>query len=509
VPGIERYWRLIGTPRAAMGCLVVLLLLIVGTTYARYGFGFDDLNGLTRAQHVLDFLGSGGADRAHVGRFTVFNFYGTMPDLLALLLQKILPFLGLDARHLVGGLFGVVGIYYAYRLGDLLDGGWTGPLAALLLACNPMWFGYMFIDLKDVPFAAALLAGSYHALRVLGDPAPSWRCWVGVGAWTGLLATTKLLGLPMLGVTTAILLGFVLAERRQADPLLLARRAAWGAAAAILGVLVCCALFWPQLFLYGPGQLWAVIQTFLDFTPWQGTVLLDGAVYQWDQVPRTYLITYFLIAMPLAITALYLAAGPLAVWRGRLALLGPVAIPLFFFILQAALHSQVYNGFRHIIFAIPFWSIAAASAVTMLVKLGRRPVAGLAATGLLALFVATSAYGIATVFPYQYSSYNLLVGGLAGAQGNFYVDVWRTAHREALRRLAAAVPPDATTRVYSCGSPLNFADLPRLQPVDDLAQADYVVALRRGCPRAIFAGYRILAEVRRGDVVFASVLAPQ
>src|SRR5206468_5915954 len=207
-------WRFVATPRGAVTVLLALLLAMIGATFFRYGFTTDDVNGVVRARNLLRFLASGGTDSSNVGVFNSFNFYGVMPDFLALLLQRALPFLGFDARHLVSALFGAGGIYYAWRLGDALGGRWTGPVAALLLTFNPMWLGYMFVNIKDIPFATCLLAASYHGFRVLTDEArPSWRSWVGVGLWSGLLATTKLLGLPMLGGVTLALVAFALLER--------------------------------------------------------------------------------------------------------------------------------------------------------------------------------------------------------------------------------------------------------------------------------------------------------
>ncbi len=129
-----------------------------------------------------------------------------------------------------------------------------------------------------------------------------------------------------------------------------------------------------------------------------------------------------------------------------------------------------------------------------------------AGVGALAAFMAVSSFNMAALFPYQYSSYNLLVGGIEGAQGRFYVDVWRSAHREALGLLAASTEPGKSYTVFSCGSLMNFTDHPKFKPSQDPVQADYVIALPRGCPVSGFPGHRTIAEVKRGNVVFASIL---
>lgn len=499
---------LLVTPRAAIAYMVVLLVLIVFATFDLYGFSPDARNGLSRAIGVHSFLTSGGTETALVGDFIHFNFYGAMPDVLALFLQKSVPFLGFDSRHLVAALFGVVGIFYAYRLADYLAGGWAGPVAAALLALNPMWFGYMFINMKDIPFAAGLLALSYHGVRLLTEGVrPSWRSWLGVGIWSGLLATTKLLGLPMAGVTIFIVLIFIFLEKRQFDFRTFALRLVAAAGVAAVGIIVCSAIFWPQLFLYQPDQVLEVLRTFLNFTPWTGKVFIDGNFYPSDEVPRSYVVTYLVISMPLAITALYILAGPVAMWRGKVAVLGPVLVPVLFLIVQAALHSRVYNGYRHFIFLLPFFAIAAGIAFTMLAAVSQRFAFRAAALGFLAVFASTMIYNTVRLFPYQYSSYNLLVGGTSGAQGRFYIDVWKSAAREALQRIENVAAPGTSITIYSCASLVNFAGLSRVQLVKQVNQAAFVLAQPRHCSVDKFPGFEVFSEVKRGDVVFASILS--
>ena len=497
------------TPRWVMVVLMVALIALVFSTFRRYGFTSDDVHGFARASRILAFLSSGGADRAGVGKFVNANFYGAMPDLIALVLQKAFPVLSLDSRHLAAALFGVIGVFYVYRLGTLLGGRWTGPIAALLLTFNPMWLGYMFINIKDIPFATALLAASYHGLRVLGDERPPGRLsWVALAIWSGLLATIKLLGLPMLGVVVGILLAALLIERRRFDPRVLALRTLGAAVAVSLGSLLCAALFWPQLFLYTPGQVLQVVRTFLDYTPWHGRVLLNGATYPQDRVPRYYVLAYLVVSMPLFLQALFLSAAPIALRIARLRVLGLVAVPAAFLLVQAVTHSREYNGFRHFLFILPYMTVAAAFALAHVACDSRSRLVRVAGVGALIAFMGVSALGMSRLFPYQYSSYNLLVGGIEGAQGRFYVDVWHSAHREALGLLDRASAPGVALKVYSCGPPLDYLDYPRMQRVKKRSQADYVVALPRGCPVSKFPGLRTVAEVKRGNVLFASVLAP-
>src|SRR5262249_49607096 len=147
-----------------------------------------------RALRTMEFLSSAGGKTGDIARFEPVNYYGAMPDALALLAQRLVPALSFDARHLIGAVFGLGGIYYVYRFSSLFVSPAVGFFAALFLACNPMWFGYMFINLKDIPFATTLFAAAYYCLKALHEPGNSVSTWLKIGLSVGLLAATKLIG---------------------------------------------------------------------------------------------------------------------------------------------------------------------------------------------------------------------------------------------------------------------------------------------------------------------------
>lgn len=491
-------------PWAVLLLVVISSLIFVLFTFRDYGFTVDELNGYRRAQNVYRFLESFGANSEGVSQFSVYSFYGAMPDVVGMVLQNMFPSLELDARHLVSGLFGTVGVYYCGRLASRFSDLWTGTLAALLLLLCTFWTGYSFINLKDIPFAASMLGALYSAMRILDPgndrPVPSYLM---LAVWTGALATCKLTGILILGVFVAVLYGFSILEGKFLQVGTLVKRVLLAFVSGFLGIAAFSLLFWPQIYFYSPAQLYEVVVAFINFPAWQGKVLLSGELYNYDQIPRSYLITYLVISMPLAIWPLYFAGGVLAIlnrnWRIlAIALLAPLIL-----VIQAASHSVVYNGARHLIFVIPFLMITAAYGATSLAAINT---AGrLAAAAIVAVFAAVSVYNTVTLYPYQYSAYNVLVGGLSGAQGRYYVDVWRSADREALRSVPTSLN-GIPVSVFSCGSILNMVGMAGIQAARRPDTANYVVAQPRGCPPGNFRGFHPIYEVRRGDIVFATVM---
>lgn len=507
----SRHGARLPTPEIAVAVLVAALLVLCVLTFDRYGFSSDESNGLIRARNILTFFASGGIDTAELTRVRPENFYGAMADVLALLIERLIPAVGHDSRHMVSALFGVLGVYYTWRLGRRLGGRWTGAAAAGLLAFTPMWLGYSYINLKDIPFATALLAASYYGLTVMGDEErPRRTTLFALAAWCGALGTTKLTGVLLLAFTVAVLLFFWRRQAGSRPVRVLARRALLGAGAVLLGIAIFSIAFWPQLYLYSPWQTFKVMLRFLDYDPWRGNVLLDGEFFDQNHVPAAYLVTYLLITMPLLPLTLYVVSIPLALIRRRIAVLGAILLPPAFLLVQFLTQAQVYNGFRHFLFTVPFLCIGAGYGLVTLGSVGGKALPRLGAVAAFVLFAGWSTTTMVSLFPYQYSAYNALVGGVRGAENRFYIDVWRTAQREALRLINDQLPAGSERAdVYACGAPINFDAFPRLRPVrDPKLPVDYFVRLPR-CSLTNPEGFEVVGEVRRQGVLFAAVLRPQ
>jgi hypothetical protein len=514
-PGLAG-WR---SDQIAIAILTAALLAMIMVTYGRYGFTTDEYNGFERASRVFAFLRSVGSD-IRVANFGVANFYGAAPDALGLLLQKLVPFLSYDARHLVFAWFGVVGILYVYKFGSRFASPLAGIFAALFLATMPMWFGYMFINHKDIPFAAMLIASSYYGLVALTAPEAPRLLWLKLGLTIGLLATIKIVGIPILGFVVLVFLCcfmlFPSEHRVELDSTFFHRVAAM-AASALGGILICSLLFWPQLYLFRPDQLFHVVTTFLNFNEWNGTTLIFQTVYKADETPWYYASVYFLISTPLYLLALSGIGIACAIYRRAPAIIASAVAFLFVFAAQAVTGAVNYGGCRHFLFVYPFFAMLAAYPAALMLDTVKHQLTRLAFIGAIGLCVSATILEMYRLFPYQYSFYNSLVGGFAGADGKFHIDVWRSAEREALDQIEGLSPGKDKVRVFSPGgSQLNFWVNPRLERVERNEDADYIVALRRicsseslwhSCPVDAVNVLPAVGEVRREGVLLARIYA--
>jgi len=171
----------------------------------------------------------------------------------------------------------------------------------------------------------------------------------------------------------------------------------------------------------------------------------------------------------------------------------------------------LFDGMRHLLFVVPALCVAAGLAVDFLWRKGR--VGSVLAIGLLAVTVANQAVLLVRSHPYQYLVFNALVGGVPGAAGNFELDYWGLAFREAVEALVARAPAPAGRpwRVVICGPetsaslffPPRFVQWSRQRMVE----ADfYITNTRYQCPRgAYLAATPPLAVIARFDTPLAYV----
>ncbi len=223
--------KAIGTARrldALALCVLAAVTTIALATFRNYGLGWDDYTHSQYGQLLVALYRSGFTDRRALS-FVNLYMYGGGYDILATLAAKILPFGLFETRRLVGALIGIVGLFFTWRLGRRLGGPFAGLMALVLLAACPLYYGHMFINAKDGPFATYMAVALLGIVRALDEypranPATMALCGTGVGLAIG----ARVLG--GFAVLEALLpLFYIFAVRRH-------ERGA-GAAAAELGAL--------------------------------------------------------------------------------------------------------------------------------------------------------------------------------------------------------------------------------------------------------------------------------
>src|SRR6201994_3150003 len=178
--------------------LAILVLAAVGViaslTFRDYGLGWDDYTHAEYADLLLKMYGSGFKD---TGALTFANLYmyGGGFDMAAALLHKVIPLELFETRRLLGAVVGIIGLAVTWRLARRVGGPLAGLVALLLLALCPTFYGHMFMNPKDAPFAVAMVVLMLGLVRLAEEyPQPSPRTILIVGLGAGLSIGSRILG---------------------------------------------------------------------------------------------------------------------------------------------------------------------------------------------------------------------------------------------------------------------------------------------------------------------------
>src|SRR6202521_6216149 len=135
--------------------IIAAVAIIAALTFRDYGLGWDDYTHAEYGGLLLNLYSSGFSDQRALS-FVNLYAYGGGFDLLAALAAKVLPFDLFETRRLVGAVIGLIGIFITWRLGRRVGGPVAALIAVALLATCPLYYGHMYMNAKDAPFAVAM-----------------------------------------------------------------------------------------------------------------------------------------------------------------------------------------------------------------------------------------------------------------------------------------------------------------------------------------------------------------
>jgi Dolichyl-phosphate-mannose-protein mannosyltransferase len=499
--------------------------VVAGLTFRDYGLGWDDYTHAEYADLLLRMYGSGFKDTGALS-FANLYMYGGGFDMAAALLHKVIPLELFETRRLLGAIVGVIGLAVTWRLGRRVGGPLAGLAALLLLALCPIFYGHMFMNPKDAPFAVAMAILMMGLVRLAEEyPQPSARTILIVGLGAGLSIGSRILG--GLALIYA-LVGFV--------PLFLDEIRTLGARQAlhrfvhvlyvllpglVLGYLV-MGLIWPWSIIE-PANPFRALTYFSHFfeKPWKE--MFDGALVSVPDMPWSYLPTLFALQLPEVLLALTIAGviGTFVVLpRGdvtarRKTILLMLTLAATFPILVAIVkRPALYNGIRHFIFVIPpmtvLGGLAFAWAMNWL-KENRRSWQP-AAVAVFSFGLLLALGEMIRLHPYQYTHFNHIAGTVRAADDRFMLDYWGLAFkqasdglREQLEEKQEVPPRGRKWKVAVCGPqrPAQVALGPDFTIGWDSHAADFAMTLGEFYCKGLTAP--VMLEVKRDDVVFARV----
>ena len=521
--GDDLFWR-----RLACGLTIIVIVLVL-FTFRDYGVTWDEDAHNWYGNLVLNYYLSLFVDHKALHWGDLYN-YGAIFDTLAAALNRVSPIGIYETRHFLNAVVGILGLVGCCRLGHAMGGARVGFLAALFLLLTPNYYGQMFNNPKDIPFAAGVVWATYYMVQIVPVlPRPPLRLLIKFGVVVGVTMAVRVGGLILLCYFGLLLAVDGVWRTIAARRVSLLIESAWIAFWRVLFPAVVVA--YPVMLLFWPWGQTDPIENplralaFFSHQTFPFSTLFDGRFFPASDLPWTYLPTYITLALPELVLVLLLCGPVLAgisIWREwphlrREAALAHfvvwlgIAFPVAFAI---SIKAVLFDGMRHFIFVLPLIAIAAAlvadRACTLLARLPYR----------WPIWVLLLTYGIAHVsimvmlHPDQYVYYNAFVGGVGGVQRKFKLDYWANSYAEAVQGLEnylyAAYGPDFEDHEFTvavCGPPIS-ADYffpTNFRFTRQRGQADFFIAFTKdNCDRSLLG--RPIYRVERMGALLSVVL---
>ena len=110
---------------------------------------------------------------------------------------------------------GILGLFVTWRIGRRIGGPLAGLIALILLAACPLYYGHMFMNAKDAPFAIAMAVLLLGLVRAFDEyPQPTARTVALTGVGLGLAFGSRVLAGVAAPAALAALLFVIVAESR-------------------------------------------------------------------------------------------------------------------------------------------------------------------------------------------------------------------------------------------------------------------------------------------------------
>lgn len=453
--------------------LFLVVLAVIAFTYEDYGVTWDESYHLAYGDHIYWWYASGFQNKTAL-TFRIDYLYGGGFDLLGSLFRRALR--GMDqyrAIHLFGALIGALGFVGTWKLGRLLGGARAGFLSALLLVLTPVYYGHIFNNPKDLPFAVGYVWGLYYiSALILTFPRVPRHLAIRAAVALGLACSVRIGGILLfcyLGLAILLWCGHRARNHRSAEVgYRCFEHLALRAAGIVAGAWFVMLLSWPWAQLDPLKRPLAALSRMSEFIDHRREMPFAGEWISNLDVPWDYLFHYFGLKLPEVVVLLFLAslvagvayvvrntssperfAHALAILVLGVAILLPPAYAIY-------KKSVLYDGLRHFLFLVPPMVVAAGlflDAVGHFLTERYRRVGQAAFASMVLVHSADQASTSIRYHPHQYVYFNRLIGGLEGAEESYSTDYYGETYKEALegmaKKLWAEDPDEYLRSVYT------------------------------------------------------------
>lgn len=527
----DRHWR--GVSYVWFLCVLIL----IGATVLDYGLTWDEEDQMLYGFAVLKWYRSFFHDDAALTYRDLF-LYGGFFDSLANVATKISPLGAYETRHLVNALFGLASIIGAYKLGSHLSGSLGGFFSALFLTLMPVFYGHLFNNPKDIPFATLCVFSVYYLFLSYNFlPRVPNKLLVKLGIAIGLTLGVRIGGVILFGYLMILWAGWLASQYILYE--LRARTTIWTLTANLGRSFLCILpLAWAVMLVAWP---WAQLSPLVNpvkalqlmaHYPFSREVFFNGRYIAATDVPWSYLPMWFGVQLPefyfIALgNGCFLAISFIRTFKKtpahfeRLIKISLLILMSCFPILAAILlRSTVYDGMRHFLFILPPLAVLAGISVATLLRSDVSRLIKQGAGVLIFVSAAITVFDMVQLHPYQALYFNRAVaGGLEAAASRFETDYWGNSYKEGAEWVIENYHPHSAekVRIANCSWPFltgyffekTEALRHRFVTVNPEAHPHIFLATTRwGCQQADMEG-NILHVVKRKETPLLYVIEIQ
>jgi tetratricopeptide (TPR) repeat protein len=415
----------------ASAVFALLYLIICGFGAGASG---DEYFHVNHSENVFNYYKTFGEDKTAATPTDNNNlpYYSQLPDTF---IQLIIKTFGIDNymtyRHLLCNLIAWLGIIFSALLAKKLGGWKAATITVILLLISPRFIGHSFNNLKDIPFASFSIMSIYYIIRFL-EHLPKIKISSAIMLTISIFLTTSVRvgGLLMIAYFGLFATVYYIYKRQILKPVFLKT--------LLISLGICVVsyfltvLVWPYAL---EGVFSNVFNAFLNMNKFEISIRQNfEGVAQWsDDLPWYYSCKYMLITIPIVVLVGFVLSL-VFLYRNRknwflyFVLLFATIFPLVWITIN---NSNVYGGWRHLIFIYLPLVILSALGISTLIDLLKNKYVKIV---VIACFITLSLHPISHSIrnnPYQYVYFNQLCGSTKGAYGQYELDYYYHSLREA------------------------------------------------------------------------------
>lgn len=473
--------------------LLGVYAIVILMTFLDYGLTVDEPPLLNYGHDIIRWYQSG---FTYEPIFETTNtwLYGGLVHVLGYLLGQVLPLSPYEAYHLCCAVIGFTGAVAAYRIGTLLGGGPAGFLAVLFLILTPRYYGHVFNNPKDIPFAVFYLWSLFWIIRGIGHLPNLPRHWLWkTGLAIGLTLACRVNGLVLffyLGLFWGIRYLFLIYQGTPFSDVV--RKFIIQMGVIVIVAYAVMLPFWPWGLLHpvtGPFKALGYFSQFLEphFSFFDCQYVLNHDV-PWDYVSKWLLLTlpeFVILGLIFGVVRLGMCrvrrfSDLKLIHIQRVALIWGVVFPVVY---AAVMQTPFYDGYRHVLFVVPPLVICSAIGVWDCMQRLSSVVQRVFMFGMIGLVGWVLVYMV-RIHPNQSLYFNHAIsGGIQQASVCYETDYWGNSYKQGLDWIAEHYTWDFSKRKLRVASRFgqlhNVMDRELFERVEVYEDADLYLGTTR------------------------------